>query len=91
MYRPFIGQLRDGIPGSIMHKKDKNIRYSNLNREEDTYYLREWSRRNYIFDTSYNYLFIRSYHGNNTWEIEHFQRRLKIQQINGSLTYGILK
>ena len=75
---PFIGQLRDGIPGSIMHKKNQNIRYSNLNREEDTYYLREWSRKKlYIFDTSYNYLFIRSYHGNNTWEIEHFQRRLK--------------
>ena len=77
-YNPFIGQLRDGIPGSIMHKKNQNIRYSNLNREEDTYYLREWSRKKlYMFDKSYSYLFIRSYHGDNTWEIDHFQRRLK--------------
>ena len=77
-YHPFIGQLRGGIPGSIMHKKSESIRYSNLSREEDTYYLREWSRKKlYIFGTSHNYLFIRSYHGDNTWEIEHFQRRLK--------------
>lgn len=78
MYHPFIGKLRGGIPGSIMHKRNKSIRYSNLIREEDTYYLREWSKKKlYIFDTSFNYLFIRSYHGENTWEIEHFQRRLK--------------
>ena len=78
MNHPFIGQLRGGIPGSIMHKKSEIIRYSNLSREEDTYYLKEWSRKNlYIFDKSYNYLFIRSYHGDNTWEMEHFQRRLK--------------
>jgi len=87
MNHPFIGQLRGGIPGSIMHKKCDNIRYSKLSREEDSYYLKEWSKKRlYIFDTSFNYLFIRSYHGDNTWDIEHFQRRLK-NSIMKWLTY----
>lgn len=75
---PFIGQLREGVPGSIMHIRDDSIRYSNLKRAEDTYYLREWSSKNlYILDISFYYLFIRTYHGDNTWEIEHFLRRLR--------------
>ena len=51
-HHPFIGQLRDGIPG-IMHKKSESIRYSNLDREEDTYYLREWSKKTYIYLTNH--------------------------------------
>ncbi|MEX0609953.1 MAG: glycosyltransferase family 2 protein [Balneolaceae bacterium] len=75
---PFNGVLPDGIPGSIMHKRNDSIRYPETRRAEDTVYLNEWLKKKYFkLDDSYNYLFLRAFHGNNTWEQDHFKRRIR--------------
>lgn len=75
---PYIGHLPEGIPGSIMHRKDDSIRYPETRRAEDTVYLKEWMNKRYMkLDDSCNHLFLRAFHGDNTWEIEHFERRIK--------------
>ena len=75
---PYIGYLPNGIPGSIMHKKDDSIRYPETKRAEDTVYLQEWMKKKYVkLSSEYNHLFLRAYHGNNTWEKEHFKRRIR--------------
>lgn len=78
MAHPYVGVLPDGIPGSIMHRKSDEIRYPETRRAEDTVYLKEWMKKRYCkLDDHYNYLFLRAYHGNNTWEKEHFRRRIR--------------
>ncbi|MDZ7694373.1 MAG: glycosyltransferase family A protein [Balneolaceae bacterium] len=66
---PYVGYLPEGIPGSIMHKNDTSITYPHSRRAEDTVYLKEWMEKKYTkLPDDYAYLFIRCYHGNNTWE-----------------------
>lgn len=78
MMHPYVGILPDGIPGSIMHRKSETIRYPETRRSEDTVYLEEWMKlRYYKLDHSFNYLFLRAYHGDNTWEQGHFKRRIR--------------
>ncbi|HET8866471.1 MAG TPA: glycosyltransferase family 2 protein [Gracilimonas sp.] len=78
MEHPYVGILPDGIPGSIMHRRSGSIRYPETRRSEDTVYLEEWMKLRYHkLDHSYNYLFLRAYHGNNTWEQDHFKRRIR--------------
>lgn len=78
LHHPYVGILPDGIPGSIMHRRDEHIRYPETRRAEDTVYLKEWMRKKYYkLDDSYNHLFLRAFHGDNTWEQEHFKRRIR--------------
>ena len=78
MDHPYVGILPDGIPGSIMHRKSNTIRYPETRRAEDTVYLNEWMKLRYFkLDDSFNFLFLRAFHGSNTWEREHFQRRIR--------------
>lgn len=75
---PYIGHLPEGIPGTIMHRRSDDIRYPALKLGEDTYYLKEWLRFRYTrLPSSYAGLFIRCFHGSNTWERQHFLRRLR--------------
>lgn len=78
MQHPYVGYLPDGIPGSIMHRRDESIRYPHTRRAEDTVYLQEWMDRRYLqLPDTYSHLFIRCYHGSNTWEKDHFLRRVR--------------
>ncbi|MDZ7659814.1 glycosyltransferase family A protein [Fodinibius sp.] len=78
MHHPYVGYLPDGIPGSIMHRSDADIRYPHTRRAEDTVYLNEWMEKRYLqLPDNYSHLFIRCYHGNNTWEKDHFLRRIR--------------
>jgi len=78
MHHPYVGYLPDGIPGSIMHRADADIRYPHTRRAEDTVYLNEWMEQRYLqLPDDYSHLFIRCYHGNNTWEKDHFLRRIR--------------
>ncbi len=75
---PYIGYLPDGIPGSIMHKRSDEVRYPEYRRAEDTVYLRKWMKHRYIkLPEHHAGLFIRCFHGTNTWEEEHFTRRIR--------------
>lgn len=75
---PFIGSLTHGIPGSIMHISSDEIYYPNYPKAEDTVYLNQWKKKKYtIMPKDMAYLFIRCYHGSNTWNAEHFKRRIR--------------
>lgn len=78
VHRPYTGYLPEGVPGTIMHRRDSDIRYPNMRREEDTAYLEQWRQRRYaLLPPSDTHLFIRCFHGTNTWEKNHFLRRLR--------------
>lgn len=75
---PYIGLLPNGVPPTIMHKRDDSIQYPSLPRTEDTVYVNEWRNKSfYMLPASYSYLYIRSFHGANTWEVDHFLRRMR--------------
>lgn len=78
MHHPYVGNLPEGIPGSIMHRNNPEITYPHTRRAEDTIFLKEWMNKRYRqLPDDYSYLFIRCYHGNNTWEQNHFLRRIR--------------
>jgi len=75
---PYVGYLDDGVPGSIMHRRDPSIRYPEMRRAEDTVYLNDWREKRYtILPGSAAHLFIRCFHGSNTWEKKHFLTRIR--------------
>jgi glycosyltransferase involved in cell wall biosynthesis len=75
---PFVGTLKHGVPGSIMHVNDPNIRYPALRKGEDTIYQQDWMARKFVkLPAEFNHLFIRIYHGSNTWNDQHFYRRMR--------------
>ncbi len=78
MEHPYVGHLPDGVPGSIMHRRSSTIRYPDTRRAEDTVYLDEWREKRYRkLPDKHSYLFLRAYHGDNTWERDHFERRIR--------------
>ncbi|MCS3785815.1 hypothetical protein GGP88_003394 [Salinibacter ruber] len=48
-----------------------------MRREEDTNYLEKWKKRRHTKITSGTHLFIRCFHGKNTWEKNHFLTRIR--------------
>lgn len=75
---PYVGYLDDGVPGSIVHRRDASIRYPEMRRAEDTVYLNAWREKRYtILPGSEAHLFIRCFHGDNTWEKKHFLTRIR--------------
>jgi glycosyltransferase involved in cell wall biosynthesis len=74
---PYVGYLRDGIPGTIVHRRNPGVAYPPLRRGEDTAYLKAWRGSRYARIEQSEHLFIRCFHGANTWEIEHFLTRLR--------------
>jgi len=78
MHHPYVGYLSNGIPGSIMHRANADIQYPHKRRAEDSIYLDEWMEKRYKkLSDDYSHLFIRCYHGQNTWEKDHFLRRIR--------------
>ena len=74
----YIGLLKDGVPGSIVHRRSGTIRYPEERRDEDTRYLRQWMAVRYTqLPRADAGLFIRCFHGRNTWEQRHFHTRLR--------------
>jgi glycosyltransferase involved in cell wall biosynthesis len=77
-HHPYISFFRKGTPGSIMHRRDPFIRYPEIRRSEDDVYLRAWAKKKYIkLPASYAYLFIRCFHGTNTWDLKHFLQQMR--------------
>ena len=74
---PYVGYLQDGVPGTIMHRRDLSIRYPEQRRAEDTVFLDQWRNRDHVRLSGSNaYLFIRCFHGGNTWDKSHFLTRI---------------
>lgn len=75
---PYVGLLPNGVPGTIVHRNNPEARYPLERRGEDTTFLDFWKQRRYhILPREYSHLFIRCFHGNNTWEQVHFTRRIR--------------
>lgn len=65
------------VAGTVMHRRSA-VRYPNLGKAEDSVYLTtlrelEHSRPT---PTPHTHLVIRCFHGNNTWDLEHFLQSL---------------
>jgi glycosyltransferase involved in cell wall biosynthesis len=77
-YHPFIGILPDGVPPTVMHRRDAGIRYPNIRRTSDTDYVNDWMEKRYsILPREDAYLYLRYSHGGNLWEQDHFLRRMR--------------
>lgn len=87
---PYVGYLKNGIPGSIMHVKDEKLRYQELKKAEDTYYLNLWMKKKYlILGKEHTDKFIRCFHGKNTWDVAHFKSRIR-NTIPDAILYSLL-
>lgn len=75
---PYRADAGHGTPGTIVHRRTA-IRYPNLARGEDDVFLESLARRGRIatLGAEYSHLFIRCFHGGNTWDAGHFNRRLR--------------
>lgn len=64
-------------PGTVLHRRDA-ARYPNLARGEDSEFLRELRRTGpvAVLGPDASHLFVRCFHGTNTWDQRHFVRRL---------------
>lgn len=75
---PFIGLLPNGVPPTIVHRQNADIRYPNLPRVHDTEYVNKWREQRYcILPRTESRLYLRYFHGDNLWEKGHFLRRLR--------------
>jgi glycosyltransferase involved in cell wall biosynthesis len=75
--RLFRTALRRGTPGTILHRRS-DLRYPNQPKGEDTAYLDRLRRaqRVAVLGAEHSHLFIRCFHGRNTWHLGHFTQRL---------------
>lgn len=72
---PYVGGLKPGVPGTIVHRADARLRYPETRRSEDTVFLDQWPR-DALAIVHRPELFLRAFHGSNTWERAHFERRV---------------
>lgn len=84
---PYSATLGGGTPGTILHRRS-GIRYPELPRSEDSIYLEEYKARHRVgfVEEPHSHLFIRCFHGSNTWEQSHFLQRLRHSPVD-SLHY----
>ncbi len=74
----YVGPLSGGVPGTIVHRRNDALRYPTLRKAEDTLYLQQFPPAAVArLPKALSYLFIRSFHGSNTWDVSHFERRLR--------------
>ena len=73
----FRGDSGIATPGTLMFRKG-DVRYPHLARNEDGVFLRDVKANHglVVLDENYSHLFIRVFHGSNTWEKDHFLARL---------------
>lgn len=75
---PFYGLLKGGVPPTIMHRRDDEVRFPELRRTSDTTYKNVWrSRKYHIMPMRDAHLHLRYFHGSNLWEQDHFLRRMR--------------
>ena len=74
---PYRSGLVRGVPGTILHRRT-SARYPNWRRHEDAVFRRRVKRRGRlgIATGGHAHLFIRCFHGTNTWDEKHFTERL---------------
>ena len=77
-HKPFYGLLKGGVPPTVMHLRDDEVRFPELRRTSDTHYKNVWRQRRYhIMPMKHAHLHLRYFHGDNLWERDHFIRRMR--------------
>lgn len=79
----------DGTCGTILHSRSDR-RYPNQVRSEDLAYLEAFQKdgRVGIMGAEYSHLFVRCYHGTNTWDRNHFEKRLQ-KSLHNKIDYFV--
>lgn len=78
--RPYVGYIQGGAPSTILHVRDDGIRYPSERKGEDSTYRDTWARRGAaVMGREWSALLIRCFHGSNTWERDHFTRRVALR------------
>jgi len=74
---PYRTSLAFGTPGTICHART-DVRYPNMRKGEDSVFLRNLKKEGKIgvLGQDQSHLFVRCFHGQNTWEQTHFTERL---------------
>ena len=75
---PYRGYVRKATPGTLLHRSSE-VRYPNTPRAEDTVYLQDQREALDIvtLEETSSHLFIRCFHGDNTWDERHFTKKLR--------------
>lgn len=68
----FVYRAGSGIDGTLMHHRDVAFKYPSERRGEDTAFLRNFKHRETIANDAG--LFVRLFHGANTWDARHIMR-----------------
>lgn len=66
-------------PGTLLFRRDAGATYRPLARNEDGFFMRDVKNRVGLtsLDEESSHLFVRVFHGANTWDVDHFLRRLR--------------
>ena len=81
--RPYIGWFKGGVPSTILHRRRDDIRYPLERRGEDSTYRDAWRQLGFtLLDEGEAALLIRCFHGHNTWERAHFEKRIALTPRN---------
>ena len=75
---PYRADAGRGTPGTIVHRRTA-VRYPNLRRSEDARFLEAIAAtgRVAVLGRGDSHLFVRCFHGGNTWDEAHFKKRLR--------------
>jgi hypothetical protein len=68
----FVYRTERGIDGTLMHPRDVPFKYPSDRRGEDSKFLRNFGHRTPIANDAG--LFVRLFHGANTWNVEHIMK-----------------
>jgi glycosyltransferase involved in cell wall biosynthesis len=75
---PFRADAGLATPGTIVHRRTQ-ARYPAQRKGEDSVFIRAVKDMGglCVLDQNYSHLFIRCFHGSNTWDFDHFLKRLR--------------
>lgn len=78
--RPYLSWFKGGAPSTIVHRRRDDIRYPKERKGEDSTFRDAWLRLGTaLIPRAEAHLLIRCFHGSNTWDRGHFERRLALR------------
>lgn len=78
--RPYVSWFKGGAPSTIVHRRRDDIRYPSERKGEDSTFRDAWlALGTVVMPTDDAGLLIRCFHGGNTWDRDHFERRLALR------------
>lgn len=78
--RPYVGYFKGGAPSTILHRRRDDIRYPRERKGEDSTFRDHFVRLgSVLMDVDDAGLLIRCFHGQNTWDRDHFEKRVALR------------